>query len=164
MEVKIGQLYRHFKGNLYKALHIAINTETEEKMVIYQAMYDEELIFARPYDSFVSRVDRYKYPDVTQEYRFEPVVEGESTSRVESTSEEESGLDPRVLEFLDADSFSDKLMLLREMKNVVTDKMLNTMAYSVDLSLNGDTTEERYADLLNCISLRERYEGSRLRQ
>lgn len=164
MEVKIGQPYRHFKGNLYKVLHIAINTENEEKMVIYQAMYDEELIFARPYESFVSRVDRFKYPNATQEYRFEPAGEEGSSNKEEFPGKEESGLDPRVLEFLDAGSFSDKLMLLREMKNIVTDNMLNTMAYSVDLSLNGDTTEERYADLLNCISLRERYEGSRLRQ
>lgn len=157
MEVIIGQVYRHFKGNLYKVLHIAINSETEEKMVVYQAMYDEELIYVRPYDMFVSKVDKYKYPEADQEYRFEIYDENKSSKA------DQTGINPKLLEFLDAESFSDKLMLLREMRNDVTEEMLNTMAYSVDIQLNGDTVGEKYADLLNCITLREKFEGSRLR-
>lgn len=158
MEVIIGQVYRHFKGNLYKVLHIAINSETEEKMVVYQAMYDEELIYVRPYDMFVSKVDKFKYPAADQEYRFELYDENKPKKA------DQSGISPKLLEFLDAESFSDKLIILRGMKNDVTEEMLNTMAYSVDLQLNGDTVGEKYADLLNCIALREKYEGSRLRQ
>ena len=71
-KIQIGKTYRHFKGNRVEVLNIAKHTETMEEMVIYKHRGTDE-IWARPYDMFNSLVDKEKYPDVTQKYRFEEV-------------------------------------------------------------------------------------------
>lgn len=78
--IEIGKIYRHFKGNLYRVIDIVFDSESNndeeyEKVVIYQAMYGDNLKWARPYKMFNSLVDREKYPNVKQEYRFEEVDE-----------------------------------------------------------------------------------------
>lgn len=78
----IGDIVRHFKREtvndnsenyMYRILNFATHTETGEKLVIYEALYAPYVISARPYDMFMSEVDKEKYPDIKQKYRFEKV-------------------------------------------------------------------------------------------
>ena len=71
--ITIGKTYKHFKGETYKVLMIARDSETLEDIVIYEGLYGDHIIWARPYDMFNSLVDKEKYPDIKQEYRFEQI-------------------------------------------------------------------------------------------
>lgn len=71
-EIKIYGIYRHFKGDYYIVEGIGIHSETREKYVIYRPLYgDSKIQYLRPYEMFLEKVDREKYPNVKQEYRFE---------------------------------------------------------------------------------------------
>ncbi len=73
--IKPGDIVRHFKGNKYEILCFAKDSETQAEMVVYRALYGEGGTWVRPKEMFLSKVDREKYPEVTQEYRFEKVLE-----------------------------------------------------------------------------------------
>ena len=71
MEILEGRIYKHFKGDYYIVTGFATYSETKEKMVLYRALYGNGLRYVRPYEMFVSKVDKKKYPQVQQEYRFQ---------------------------------------------------------------------------------------------
>ena len=234
---KPHEIYKHFKGNLYQIVTIAQHSETGEQLVIYQAMYGDFKTYARPLAMFTSEVDKVKYPEVQQRFRFElqgadadrqtresdsangaqttagavqtataqtaiqtesmamaqdaatqttptTTAQGASTQAVSTataqtttqatstataqpasveTQPEEPTLDPLVLEFLDADSYEQKLNILAGLHHRITDEMITTMAIACDIEVNDGETEERYEELKNCLLTMEKFECNRLR-
>ena len=73
-ERMVGKRYRHFKGGIYVVSDIAVHSETAELIVIYKSFDKPSLVWARPLNMFLSEVDKKKYPDVKQKYRFEEVI------------------------------------------------------------------------------------------
>lgn len=180
------QVYRHFKGNLYQIVTLAEHSESGEMLVVYQAMYGEFKVYARPLSMFMEKVDKNKYPDAEQEYRFEPVdVKSISPTMQAATDMQEQGealkiqtdapavqadfdgeeviLDPLVLEFLDADTYEQRLNILAALHHRITDDMINTMAIAIDVEVEEGDIEQRYEDLKNCLLLYDKFECNRMR-
>ena len=70
-ELQIGRVYRHFKGDYYLVEGIANDSETGAPFVIYRKLYGDGWLWLRPLEMFLSKVEKEKYPDCPQEYRFE---------------------------------------------------------------------------------------------
>ena len=80
-KIEIGKTYRHFKGHIYKVTNIGYDSENYDesnpdnsRLVVYENV-DTKEVWIRPYDMFNSKVDKNKYPDIKQEYRFEEIKE-----------------------------------------------------------------------------------------
>ena len=176
-----GEIYQHFKGKLYRIVALATHTETGEQLVIYQALYGEFQVFARPLSMFLEKVDAKKYPDAAGKDRFMriPMAEAAAVSRPvaapsESTVESrdvaapsenpvEPQPDPGLLAFLDADSYEEKLEVFAALEGKADLHMLNAIAASLDLELSEGSLEEQYDTLKSCLMTLERYECNRLR-
>lgn len=168
---RAGELYRHFKDKLYQIVTIATHSETGESMVVYQALYDDYRVYVRPLGMFMSEVDHEKYPDITQKYRFEKIsvadgMQEKTEDKEEEQTEPSSGRDmaaESLIKFLDADTYAEKLNLLREMKKTINDKMAYDMAVSLDIVLKEGALEEKIKDLENCLKTYARFECNRFR-
>lgn len=91
-----GEKYVHFKGNLYQVLTIARDAASGKKMVVYQALYGDFSVYVRPYNEFIGEVDRKKYPQAEQTFRFRYVeavsgIESRINSREPSADRKNSG-------------------------------------------------------------------------
>ena len=69
--LKINGVYRHFKGDYYLLIDVATHSETKEKYVVYRGLYGNNELYIKPFNMFFSEVDKEKYPEVKQQYRFE---------------------------------------------------------------------------------------------
>ena len=189
---KPGELYRHFKNKLYQIVTVATHSETGEKLVIYQALYDDFGVYARPLDMFVSEVDHEKYPDVKQKYRFERITPqtkqtdtqvkseavGQSAAKLPEArsmqvqtskaqvvdADDDQAPNPQLIKFLDADTLEEKYNILVSMSDTITDRLLDDMAVVMDVVIPEAPLMERYEDLKNIIRTRQHYEfANRLR-
>ncbi len=70
-EIQLKRVYRHFKGDYYLVEDLARDSETGEWCVIYRKLYEDGGLWIRPLSMFLSKVDKEKYPNAAQEYRFE---------------------------------------------------------------------------------------------
>lgn len=179
-EVKQGEFYKHFKNKLYQIIAIATHSETKEKMVVYQALYGDFSTYVRPYQMFISEVDHVKYPEVKQTYRFEkydmktgglesPNIKSEQALTVKTTEQESAPISevgevsPLLLDFLECNTFEEKLDKLVMMKDKVDDRLLNDIAMSLDITVDNKGLKEKYEEIKSCLLTFVHFEDNRMR-
>ena len=170
-----GQLYRHFKGNLYRIVTLAKDSETGENMVVYQALYGSFACYVKPLALFMDKMEHVEYPDAGQGYRFgqDPLdmrMQSGSAGRAEDKAvcvrcDENSELqaDPALLRFLDADTLEEKLQILKSLEHSITDRLIDDFAAALDLVIPDGSLTNRYTQLLSSVRTMQRFENSRFR-
>ena len=174
---KKGEIYRHFKGNLYEIVIIARDSETLEEKVVYKEV-DGDSAYVRSLPMFVSLVDKEKYPNVSQEFRFE-LVSNSSASNVnvvkaieespqimsEEEMQEEISLADQtlIMDFLDLNTVDEKIQYLLGMKDKITPEFITVAAQSLDFVETKEDLGDRYHALLNYLKTVAKYERGRLR-
>ena len=176
---------------MYQIIAVAVHSETKEKLVIYQALYGEYGVYARPLDMFMSEVDKEKYPDAAQKYRFEKIENIGELSKNSSSSNceneeslytDEKNISDKVLkdniqsdkasnigknyfiEFLEADSFGDKKEIILANREFISDRELDTMYEIYGLKRQNIDKDIDIADLIGYLDMQQQYEGKRLRK
>ncbi len=160
---KKGEIYRHFKGNLYEVIAIARDSETLEEKVVYKEVAGDA-IYVRSLPMFVSLVDKEKYPDVTQEFRFE-FVQSLVVSQVKKepapkTVDEGYNM---IMEYLEQDSTEDKIEYLLREKDHITEEFISAAAQSLDFTESEKELPDRYDAILRYLRTIAKYESKRLR-
>ena len=174
MELVIGGIYKHFKGNKYQIIAIATHSETGEKMVVYQALYGDYKVYVRPYDMFVSPVDKEKYPDVKQKMRFEKLeviekvdeeINIDKADDIEQNEEKKTGQEKEegtvnsvLMDFLNAETYKEKMDILIEGEKDVDEQILDSMALSVNFILPSGSKDSKVEALIQCLRTYEKYE------
>lgn len=180
-----GEIYKHFKNKLYQIVAIAQHSETKEELVIYQALYGDYGVYARPLDMFVSEVDHVKYPEVTQKYRFEKVeksaLANDASKSVGVASSEAVGRDAgvktspvnaggskkedipihindKMMAFFDTEDLERRYKILCAMREEITEGMIDNMAVVMDVVIPDGPLVSRYDDLKRAIATKQRYE------
>ena len=140
-------------------------------MVVYQALYGTFGMYVRPLEMFMSPVDREKYPDADQEYRFErvwpendPVRTAWQERKQGETDKEEELPGPWLERFLDALRPEDKLAVLKQMEGKATKRELDCMFMAMDLKPERKCLwRSRFRRSRRYVQLLRRYDGTRLR-
>lgn len=155
------EFYRHFEDKLYQIIAVAKHAETGEELVVYQALYGTYEIYAEPLSLFMSETDHKNDSGVRQKYRFEKVFPGKEPAEFEDAGGDRPN--PDLMEFLDADTLEQKRRILIGMRTRITDRLIDDLAASLDVTVEKGELDERYRDLLTCVETMERFEVNRLR-
>lgn len=182
--ISAGDIYRHFRGNLYQIVTIGKHAESLEEYVVYQALYGEFQVYVRSLQDFFSVLDKEKYPEAQQNHRFEKVEKNKEFSKekiadtptiTEQIKKDKSDMDPvieqsdnkegmrRFMEFLDAETYKEKLEIFLKMQDRLDERIITNIAVSLDLVVDEKNIEESYQIIIKNLEQRSKFECFRLR-
>lgn len=163
------EVYRHFKGNLYQIITLAKHSEKDEELVVYQAMYGDFEIYARPLEMFMEKVagGTYRFEKVEKIRDEENTVEvktkpaAKENQPLQENNSEEGSVNPDLLAFLDARTNSERKNILVSIRPRITNRLIDDIAVSLDITIPDGDMDIRYENLLKTVATLGKYEISR---
>lgn len=175
-----GELYTDQEGNLFQVICVAENIDTEEKMVVYQALHGAFACLIRPLGMFMRKMELQKFsenlpkrqpvpekkaPETDAEkprresVRFQPK---EKTNEYQQPEEEQA--DPALMAFLDADTMEKKYKLIKSLQYSITDRLIDDFAVTLDIVIPDGRLDDRYQQLLSSVRTMQKFETTRFRR
>jgi len=143
-----GSLYLDEAGQLHQIITVGYHPKSTQQMVIYQGLYAPFKIYVEFMEDFFSHMR-------------EPAYLEQTTPAKEISAENSQAINPYTIDFLEADSYEDKLNILVVMKEKMNHKMLDDISVCLDLNLENQSLEEKYENIRNHLLTLKRYEGRR---
>lgn len=190
-DIKAGDIYRHFQGNLYQIVTVGKHAETLEEYVVYQALYGDFQVYLRDIQDFLKKLDNEKYSGVQQQYRFErvekeelnvekkvdvsitqnnkksetPDIEENPTSNIDTFMERSNNKEgmQMFMKFLDAETCKEKLEIFLKMRKKLDERLITNVAVSLDLVVDEKDIEESCQIIIKNLEQRSKFECFRLR-
>ena len=184
-----GDFYRRDPDKLYQIITVAQDVDDGGYKVVYQALTGEFPVYTEPMERFLAETNRVRprksagtYEPGRQDQGMQTAgaqAPGMQASESMKTNGQESGdiredihqtlsedpeegtVNPRILEFLDASTNQEKLDILQKIRREIDDKLMDDLAMSMDLTLNGKDVQQKYKELQNCLLTYIKYESVR---
>ena len=166
----IGEFYRDKAGGLYQITAVAVNAIDKGRMIVYQELFGSFLVYVLPAELFLAGFERAKEERITvpeagkfPEKEREDAVGMRNVSKKDGAPAQTTGIHAGLLEFLDARTYQQKLEILQGMRDKLSDRVLDDIGMSLDLTVDDKPAEEKYLVIRNYLKTQIRFEDRRLR-
>ena len=152
-------------GEKYQIVTLAKERTTGEKMIVYQQLFEPFAVYVESAKDFYNRMRKsVQDKNVSQQNRetnCETITDRETNRETMKKETEEPEIHPEFRRFLDARSNTERIEILRGMRNIVDDTMINSMAVIMDMEIEDGPIGERFDELLECMQMKRQYEIER---
>ncbi len=158
-----GEIFYLTKDKPYQIVTLGIHKETCESMVIYQALFGEFKTYVLPLSKFMEEIqENISTEYVVKKSKTDIIIPKQTHSNDKQDASKES-VNQVLLDFLDEDSYSNKLEIITAHINEFDDRLIDNMAASLDCTIDDGPVEDRLQGLIYCLKQLSHFEVRRLR-
>lgn len=169
------------EGKVFQVVTLAEERNSGEKMVVYQQLFPPFAVYTEATEKFLKRMEgngkeefvsqkthetsreTIKTRETSCETNYETTKTSETSreTAIAVSPEEESGIHPQFRRFLDAKGYGERIEILKGMRDIVDNTMINSMAVLLDTEIKDGPIGERFDELLEFMQMKGRYEIER---
>lgn len=169
-KLRPGTICTGLKEGAYQIVATAKERNSGEEMIVYQQLFSPFTVYTETVERFLARVKQNSGENVSQRRRetgCETNVTGEigretgCETKEGDAEEEEPGIHPEFRRFLEAKGYNERIEILKGMRGIVDNTMINSMAVLLDTEIKDGPVGDRFDELLEFMQMKGRYEIER---